>query len=72
MTGEIEDLICNHKLILTVTHGSVAKYDGLIGQIIERYGVDEYTDNLYRLVHDWVQDTFSSDEPTTQQRLDDF
>jgi len=72
MTGEIEDLICNHKLILTVHHGSVKKYDGLIAQIIEQYGCDDYTNNLYQLVSSWVRDTFSSDEPTTQQRLDDF
>jgi DNA polymerase II large subunit len=72
MTGEIEDLICSHRLILTVTEGSVAKYDGLIEQIIEGYGVDDYTDNLYRLVSSWVADTFSREEKTEQRRLDDF
>ena len=72
LTGEVEDLICNHKLILTVTEGAVAKYDGLIDQIIERYGCDDYTDNLYRLVSSWVADTFSTDEETEQRRLDYF
>ena len=74
LTGEVEDQICNHKLILTVTQGAVAKYDGLIDQIIERYGCDDYTDNLYRLVSSWVADTFSSDEENTQRtfaELDD-
>ena len=46
---EIEDLICNHKLILTVHQGSVQKYDGLIAQIIEQYGCDDYTDNFIPL-----------------------
>ena len=75
LTGEVEDQICNHKLILTVTQGAVAKYDGLIDQIIERYGCDDYTDNLYRLVSSWVADTFSSDEENTQRtfaELDDY
>ena len=72
LTGEIEDLICNHKLILTVHHGSVKKYDGLIAQIIEQYGCDDYTNNLYQLVSSWVADTFSSDEETEQRRLDEF
>jgi len=72
LTGEIEDLICNHKLILTVHHGSVKKYDGLIAEIIERYGCDDYTENLYHLVSSWVADTFSVEEETSQRRLDDF
>ena len=72
LTGEIEDLICNHKLILTVHQGSVEKYDGLIAYIIEKYGCDNYTDNLYQLVSSWVADTFSTEEETTQRRLDDF
>ncbi len=69
MTGEIEDRICNHKLILTVHQGSVEKYDGLIDSIIETYGVDDYTDNLFRLVHNWVQDTFSKGDESIQQKL---
>jgi DNA polymerase II large subunit len=72
LTGEIDDLICNHKLILTVHHGSVKKYDGLIAEIIDRYGCDDYTENLYHLVSSWVADTFSTDEETEQRRLDDF
>jgi len=72
LTGEIEDQICNHKLILTVHQGSVEKYDGLIEYIIEQYGCDDYTDNLYRLVSSWVADTFSSDEENTQMTFSDF
>ena len=71
MTGEIEDKICNHKLILTVHQGSVEKYDGLIDEIIEKYGVDGYTDNLFRLVHNWVQDTFSKGDESVQNKLFD-
>ena len=67
MTGEIEDIVCGHKLILTVTKGSVSKYDGLIDDIIERWGVDGYTDNLYRLVHNWVVDTFESKDDLKKQ-----
>ena len=71
MTGEIEDKICNRKLILTVHQGSVEKYDGLIDSIIEKYGVDDYTDNLFRLVHNWVQDTFSKGDESVQNKLFD-
>ena len=71
MTGEIEDKVCGHKLILTVTEGSVSKYDGLIDSVIEKYGVDDYTDNLFRLVHNWVQDTFSKGDETVQRKLFD-
>ena len=48
------------------------KYDGLIAYIIEKYGCDNYTDNLYQLVSSWVADTFSTEEETTQRRLDEF
>lgn len=71
MTGEIEDKICDHRLILTVTEGAVSKYDGLIDRIIEEYGVDDYTDNLFRLVHQWVEDTFSKGEESVQRKLFD-
>lgn len=71
MTGEIEDKICSHKLILTVTEGAVSKYDGLIDTVIEKYGVDDYTDNLFRLVHNWVQDTFSKGDESVQRKLFD-
>jgi len=44
----------------------------LIAEIIERYGCDDYTENLYHLVSSWVADTFSVEEETSQRRLDDF
>ena len=69
MTGEIEDISCNHKLILTVHKGSVKKYDGLIRDIIERWGVDDYTDNLYHLVSGWVRDSFEAEDEKRQTNL---
>jgi DNA polymerase II large subunit len=69
LTGEIENLTCDHKLILTVHQGSVKKYDNLMNEIIQRYGVDNYTDNLYHLVSSWVADTFSSGEELSQSSL---
>jgi len=71
LTGETEHLTCDHKLILTVHQGSVKKYDGLIEDIIIKYGVDDYTDNLYRLVSSWVADTFSKSDELTQEKLFD-
>ena len=69
LTGEIENVTCDNKLILTVHQGSVEKYDALMNEIIERYGVDGYTDNLYRLVSSWVADTFSSGDELKQTKL---
>jgi len=69
LTGEVENLTCDHKLILTVHQGSVKKYDNLMNEIIQRYGVDNYTDNLYHLVSSWVADTFSSGEELSQSSL---
>ena len=71
LTGEIENITCDHKLILTVHQGSVEKYDGLIDDIIKKYGVDGYTDNLYRLVSSWVADTFSKTDELKQGKLFD-
>ena len=69
LTGEVEDITCDHKLILTVTQGAVAKYDNLMEEIIQKYGVDGYTDNLYHLVSSWVADTFSSGDEMKQETL---
>jgi DNA polymerase II large subunit len=54
---------------LTVTEGSVAKYDDLMATLIERYGCNEYISGLYSQVSKWVGETFESQELGKQQSL---
>ena len=68
-TGETVDIYCPGNLILTVTEGSVAKYDDLMATLIERYGCNEYISGLYSQVSKWVGETFESQELGKQQSL---
>jgi len=68
-SGEMEDILCDGRLILTVTHGSVAKYDGLMEELVSRYGADGYTEGLYQQVSKWVKETFEDKTIKSQTRL---
>ena len=68
-SGEMEDILCDGRLILTVTHGSVAKYDGLMEELVSRYGADGYTEGLYKQVSKWVKETFEDKTIKSQTRL---
>ena len=68
-SGEMEDILCDGRLILTVTHGSVAKYDGLMEELVSRYGADDYTEGLYQQVSKWVKETFEDKTIKSQTRL---
>ena len=65
----MEDILCEGRLILTVTHGSVAKYDGLMEELVSRYGADGYTEGLYQQVSKWVKETFEDKTIKSQTRL---
>ena len=68
-SGEMEDILCDGRLILTVTHGSVSKYDGLMAELVNNFGADEYTEGLYEQVSKWVKETFEDKTIKSQSRL---
>jgi len=60
---------CPGNLIMTVSHGSVSKYDSLMGDIIDRYGCEAYISQLYSYVSYWVEQTFEDPSKGKQQQL---
>ena len=68
-TNEEVEVMCPGNLILTVTKGSVAKYDGLMNELVEKYGCNEYIKELYHMVSNWVAETFREEETKAQQKL---
>lgn len=69
-TGEEVEVPCPGNLIMTVSHGAVSKYDGLMGDIIDRYGCEPYISQLYDYVSYWVEQTFEDPSKGKQQTLD--
>ena len=67
--GFVEDILCPGNIILTVTQGAISKYDGLMGELVEKYGCDEYTEQLYDLVSEWVSTTFRTEDESKQKTL---
>ena len=47
VTGEHEVVYCDGQIILTVSKGSVKKYDSLMNDLVEKYGCDNYIQQLY-------------------------
>ena len=69
-TKEVVEVACPGNLIMTVSHGAVSKYDGLMGDIIDRYGCEAYITQLYQYVSQWVESTFEDPSKGKQQTLD--
>ena len=69
VTGEDEIVMCDGNLILTVSHGSVKKYNGLMEELVERYGCDEYIEQLWKFVSLWVTQTFVDPDELKQSKL---
>jgi len=69
-TKEVVEVPCPGNLIMTVSHGAVSKYDGLMGDIIDRYGCEAYITQLYQYVSQWVESTFEDPSKGKQQTLD--
>ena len=67
--GEQVDVLCPGNIILTVSQGAINKYDGLMGELVEKWGCDEYTSQMYQLVSQWVSETFRSEEESKQKTL---
>ena len=68
-TGEEVEVPCPGNLIMTVSHGAVSKYDSLMGDIIDRYGCEDYISQLYSYVSYWVEQTFEDPSKGKQQTL---
>jgi len=68
-TGDEVDVICPGNVILTVSRGSVVKYDNLMNELIEHFGCNEYIANLYRQVSRWVSETFDDPDAPVQKTL---
>jgi len=60
-TKEKELIRCPGNIILTVTKGAVMKYDGLMKELIAKYGCSDYTEAVYDLVTLWASETL--DDP---------
>ena len=40
-----------------------------MGELVEKYGCNEYTEQLYELVSDWVSETFRNEDEKEQSKL---
>ncbi len=69
VTGEHEVVYCDGNIILTVSKGSVKKYDSLMNDLVEKYGCDNYIEQLYYHVSDWVSQTFDDNDEMEQSQL---
>ena len=60
-SGKPIKVLCPGKIILTVSKGSVKKYDSLMWELVERYGCTPYIKELHKLVSIWVGQSFDED-----------
>ena len=63
------EITCPGNIILTVSKGSVSKYDSLMAELIEKYGCNDYTNELYHLISSWVAETFRVPNTKKQDKL---
>ena len=68
-SGEKIDVYCEGNIILTVSKGSVNKYSGLMTELIEKHGCDEYTNELCTWVKYWSKQTFYDKDEKIQQSI---
>ena len=52
-----------------MSKGSVSKYDALMAELIEKYGCNDYTNELYLLISSWVAETFRVPNTKKQDKL---
>ena len=60
-SGKPIKVLCPGKIILTVSKGSVKKYDSLMWELVDRYGCTPYIKELHKLVSEWVGKSFDED-----------
>jgi len=68
-SGEEIEVNCPGNIILTVSQGAIKKYDGLMGELVEKWGCDQYTAQLYEWVSMWVKQTFRTENEREQKTL---
>ena len=68
-TGEDVKIRCAGNVILTVSKGAVNKYKGLMTELTEKYGCNEYTDELCKWVKHWSEQTFYDKDERTQKTV---
>ena len=68
-SGEEIQVNCPGNIILTVSQGAIKKYDGLMGELVEKWGCDQYTAQLYEWVSMWVKQTFRTENEREQKTL---
>ena len=65
------DVLCGGNVVLTVSEGAVRKYIEITREVIEDYGVDDYTKQRVEWMTDSVDSLFN-DDTVTVMTLDDF
>jgi len=68
-TGELVKIRCAGKVILTVSKGAVNKYKGLMTELTEKYGCNDYTDELCKWVKHWSEQTFYDKDERVQKTV---
>ena len=68
-SGEPVVITCPGKVILTVSKGSVMKYEPLMNELVDRYGCTQYIKETHRLVSQWVGQSFDEEGEKDQQTL---
>jgi DNA polymerase II large subunit len=69
-TGDGESS-CNGNVVLTVSEGAVRKYINLTKEVMDTYGVDDYTKQRVGWMSESVDSLFSNDSVTVMT-LEDF
>ena len=57
-SGKPIKVYCPGKIILTVSKGSVKKYDSLMWELVDRYDCTPYIKELHKLISAWVGKSF--------------
>ena len=70
-TGGEMDSSCGGNVVLTVSEGAVRKYIGITEEVMEEYGVDDYTKHRVGWMSSSVDSLFNNDRVTVMT-LEDF
>ena len=65
------DVLCGGNVVLTESEGAVRKYIEMTREVIEDYGVDDYTKQRVEWMTESVDSLFK-DDTVTVRKLDDF
>lgn len=68
-SGKPVVISCPGKVILTVSKGSVMKYEPLMNELVEKYDCSPYIKETHRLVSQWVGQSFDEDGLKEQESL---